>query len=76
MPKKMLDSVTFYMGGALETPVEGYGYTEPKNKGYTSGSQLFPADGRAIEYRNAQMKTNNDVRVNGSMIYNSPDFFF
>ena len=37
--------------------------------------QLFPADGRAMEYRNDQMRTNNEIRVNGAMIYKNMNFF-
>lgn len=75
MARKMLDEITDYMGGSLQTSEEGYGYTEPKQKGYTSGGQLFPPDGRAIEYRNSQFRTNNEVRVNGGMVYNKMNFF-
>ena len=72
---RMLDEITAYMGGAVQSPTEGYGSTEPKKKGFTSGDQLFPADGRAMEYRNDQMRTNNEIRVNGAMIYKNMNFF-
>jgi|TARA_R110000765_G_scaffold305024_1_gene398926 hypothetical protein len=74
--KKSLNNILDFLGGALpEQPSESYGYTEPKQKGFTSGSQLFPADGRAMEYRSAQRKTNNEVRVNGGMVNTKMNFF-
>ena len=74
--KKSLNNVLDFLGGALpEPPQESYGFTEPKQRGFTSGGQLFPADGRAIEYRNAQRRTNNEVRVNGGMVNTKMNFF-
>jgi hypothetical protein len=61
-----INSITAFIGGKVETPVEGYGFTEPKQKGYTSGSQLF--DDRAMEYRDEQPHSNNEARVNGKMV--------
>ena len=74
--QKKLNNILDFLGGTLlEPPAESYGFTKPKQKGFTSGSQLFPADGRAMEYRNAQRRTNNEVRVNGGMVNTKMNFF-
>ncbi len=61
-----INSITAYIGDHVETSVKGYGFTEPRQKGYTSGDQLF--DARAMEYRAEQPRSNNEARVNGKMV--------
>jgi hypothetical protein len=61
-----INVITAYIGGEVETPKEGYGFTEPEKKGYTSGDQLF--DSRAMEYRSEQPRSNNEARVDGKMV--------
>ena len=63
---KKINMITAFIGNQVETPIEGYGFTEPEKKGYTSGSQLF--DDRAMEYRNEQPQSNNEARANGKMV--------
>tara|TARA_R100000315_G_scaffold19755_1_gene7093 strand:- start:4 stop:228 length:225 start_codon:yes stop_codon:yes gene_type:complete len=61
-----INLITAYIGDKVETPLEGYGSTEPKQKGYTSGSQLF--DERCEMYKAEQPRSNNEARVNGRMV--------
>tara|TARA_R100000458_G_C8215827_1_gene201823 strand:- start:707 stop:931 length:225 start_codon:yes stop_codon:yes gene_type:complete len=61
-----INVITAYIGDKEETPKEGYGFTEPKQKGYTSGSQLF--DERCMEYKREQPRSNNEARANGRMV--------
>ncbi len=63
---KKINMITAFIGNPVETPIEGYGFTEPAQKGYTSGIQLF--DDRAMEYRNEQPRSNNEARANGKMV--------
>ena len=61
-----INVITAYIGDNFETPLEGYGSTEPKQKGYNSGSQLF--DERCEMYKAEQPRSNNEARVNGRMV--------
>jgi hypothetical protein len=61
-----INLITAYIGDEVKTPEESYGSTEPKQKGFTSGDQLF--DERAREYRMEQPASNNEARVNGKMV--------
>ena len=70
---KRMNSVVAYIGGQVETPEMGYGSTEPKHKGYTSGSQLFGE--RAMECRAEQRITNNEGRVNGQLVRSGLNHF-
>jgi hypothetical protein len=61
-----INVITAYIGDQEETPKESYGSTEPKQKGFTSGDQLF--DERCKEYAAEQPRSNNEARVNGKMV--------